>query len=51
VAFSAAFGFGTVNAAAASCNPHRRANASTGTNPADPTRFGSSNAADPAETL
>jgi len=39
--------FDTVNAAPAiSCSPHRRASASTGTSPADDTRFGSSNTTD-----
>jgi hypothetical protein len=48
----AAFGFGTVNAApAVSCRPQRRANASTGTSPADDTKFGSSNATDIAERV
>jgi hypothetical protein len=51
-ALTAAFGFGTVNTALpVSCSPHRPANASTGTNPADDTRFGSSNATDMAETV
>jgi len=38
--FSAAFGFGTVSAAAVSYSPHRRTRAGTGTKPAEPTRFG-----------
>lgn len=50
--FTAAFGLGTFNAArVVSCSPQRPANANTGTNPADATRFGSSNATDTAETV
>ena len=49
--FTAGFGQGTVNAAAASCNPQRWANASTGTSPADDTRFGSSNSTDVADNI
>jgi hypothetical protein len=48
----AAFGLGTVSEpATASCSPQRRANANTGTSPADDTRFGSSNATYTAETV
>jgi hypothetical protein len=49
---TAAFGLGTVNAAlVVSCRPQRRANANTGTKPADDTRFGSSNATDDADSV
>jgi hypothetical protein len=50
--FTAAFGLGTLSDSAAnSYNPQRRANATTGTRPADDTRFGSSNATDITETV
>ena len=49
---TAAFGDGTVNdSAAGSESPQRRIEPSTGTRPADDTRFGSSNATDVAETV
>jgi len=48
----AAFGFGTVNTAESdSYKPQRRANPSTGTSPADDTKFGSSNATNVAATV
>jgi hypothetical protein len=49
---TAAFGLGTLNPARAIWyRPQRRANATTGTRPADATRFGSSNATDVADIM
>jgi hypothetical protein len=50
--FTPEFGDGTLSPSAArSCNPQRPARASTGTSPADDTRFGSSNATDVADNM
>ena len=51
VTFSPAFAplsVGTLRCSASSCSPAVRAKASTGTSPADDTRFGSSNTAEVA---